>query len=269
MHATAPVPNRSTSSFVVSFGLINIPVSVYATTVETKVARKEFTADGHAVGRKPYDKETGADVQFGDIVKMVEVGGATVPLSDEEIAEATGHVAGVAPIVGRVSIAELNSDFISERVYQLRPKSDKKAQKASDRAFALLVATLKETDEAALVRVSIRGTVARWGAITPDGYLRIVHSADQVKASLPMPDSAVTDKETELAKALLGAIPMLSVADLRDDSSERVAAYVDDKLAVLAGTGALLTEPTALPAAAVDDIYSQLQASMDALVAKG
>jgi non-homologous end joining protein Ku len=263
------VPNRSTSSFVVSFGLINIPVSVYTTVAETKVARKEFTADGHAVGRKPYDKETGADVNFGDVVKMVEVGGATVPLSDEEIAGATGHVAGVAPIVGRVSMTELNSDFIAERVYQLRPKSDKKVQKASDRAFALLIATLKETDEAALVRVSIRGTVAKWGAITPDGYLRIIHSADQVKAALPMPDAVVTEKETELAKALLGAIPTLAVEDLRDDSSERIAAYVDEKLAALAGTGTLLTEPMALTPAAVDDMFAALQASMDALVAKG
>lgn len=269
MHATAPVPNRSTSSFVVSFGLINIPVSVYTTITDTKVARKEFTADGHPVGRKAYDKVTGADVQTGDVVKMVEVGGATVPLSDAEIADATGHVAGIAPIVGRVPMAELNSSFITDVVYQLRPKNDKKVQAASNRAFALLTTTLKETDEAALVRVSIRGSVAKWGAITPDGYLRIVHSADQVRAALPMPDTAVSEKETELAKALLSAIPTVAVEDLRDDSSERVAAYVDEKLAALTGTGALLTEPTVLAPAVVDDIYAQLQASMDALVAKG
>lgn len=264
MHSTAPAPTRSTTSFVLSFGLLNIPVSLYTTITDTRVARKEFTADGHPVGRKMYDKETGADVAYGDIVKMVEIDGVAVALSDEEIAEATGHVSGVAPIVGRVSMSELNNDFIVETVYQLRPKSDKKSQSAANRAFVLLMQTLENSDEAALVRISIRGAVAKWGAVTPDGYLRIVHSADQVRSALPMPDVEVSAKEAELAAQLLAAIPTVSVSELRDDSSERVAEFVEAKIASLSGI-TVAHRPTAESSGVlVEDMFAQLEASLTA-----
>lgn len=264
LHATADVPVRSTASITVSFGLINIPLSVYTATVETRTVRKEFTPEGHPVGRKLYNKETGADVEYADVVKMVEHDGLLVPLTDDEIAEATGHESGIAPIVGRVSLEALGAQFVTEKVYQLRPKSDKKVKTATDRAFTLLTETLAATNEAAMVRVSIRGAVARWGAITPDGLLRIVHSADQVRKMLPMPEVEVSATELDLARQLLGAIPAVDVSALRDDSSERVAEYVATKASAMVAGGEVAAPTKIVPMNTPVDLLAQLLASTEA-----
>jgi DNA end-binding protein Ku len=266
MHATASAPNRSTTSLTISFGLINIPVSVYTATVDTKTVRHEFTKDGHPVGRKLVDKVTGDEVAYGDIIKAVEHGSVLVPLDDDEIAEATGHESGVAPIVGRIPLASLATDFITEKVYQLRPKSDKKVKTANDKAFALLVETLAASDEAALVKVSIRGAVARWGAVTPDGYLRILHSADQVREALPLPDADLSDAELALAKQLLAAIPSVDVTALRDESSELVEEFVATKAEALAAGGEVVA-PVKVEAPSPYDLLSQIQASMASVTA--
>ena len=69
MHATATAPTRSITSTVISFGLVNIPVSLYAATEETRIQRKEFTQMGNPVGRKMYDKVTGEDVEYRVLVR--------------------------------------------------------------------------------------------------------------------------------------------------------------------------------------------------------
>lgn len=262
MHATAGAPSRATTSTTISFGLINIPVSLYTATEETRVARKEFTEDGHAVGRQSYDKETGAVVDTAAVVRKAEAtSGALVILTDQEIADATGHKSGVAPIIGRIPMKELDREFVCETIYQIRPKRDKQAQAANDAAFALLTQALAATDEAALIRVSIRGSVAKWGAITPDGVLRVVHSVDQIRKALPMPTAILSDQHVALAKTLLESIPAAKVEDIVDDSSKRIQEFVDAKAATLVAGGELV-EPAPLAPPVIVDLIGQLTASL-------
>ena len=133
----------------------------------------------------------------------------------------------------------------------------------NDKSFALLMKALAGADEAAMVRVSIRGSVAKWAAITPDGYLRIVHSQDQMRAPIDMPTADLAEAEVDMARTLLDAIPTTDVTTMTDDSSERVEAYVEEKLITMLEDGEV-EAPKQRTATPVPDVMAQLQASIDA-----
>ena len=85
MQTLAPQPNRSTNSITLSWGMINIPCSVYTGTESVSVARKEFVAGtDHPVGRVSIDKVDGTVVDRADVIKMAEAtSGVMVELDDD------------------------------------------------------------------------------------------------------------------------------------------------------------------------------------------
>lgn len=230
MHAAAVPPQRSISSTTLMFGLVNVPVSIYTAVEETRVQRKEFTADGHSVGRQMYDKVTGEVVEYRDVIKMVEVADETfVALSDDEIARATGHSSGATPIVGKVSIDDV-PNFTVEQTYQIRPKRDKKSQQPNDRAFGLLTEALGRAGQAAVVKIALRGAVAKWALVMPDGRLLVLRSIDQVRKPMPMPAEAITEQELAVAASLLDTISTVDPASMIDESSRLVMEYATSKI---------------------------------------
>lgn len=234
MIADATAPSRSTATAVLSWGLINIPVSLYTGTEETRVARSEYIYDAvngtyQKVGRSSINSVTGEPVERDQIVKMATSNeGELVPLSDEEIAAVTLESDGTAPIVALMPLGEINENYLIEKYYQVRPKAEKKGGQAHERAFGLLTAALRQRGQAAIIRVSIRNSVARFAAITPDGSLLVLHNTDSVRQSRPMPEVDVTDGELEMASKLLDAIGT-AVPSMRDENSTRIQEYVDAK----------------------------------------
>ena len=124
--ALAPAPSRATTSITLSFGLVNIPLSVYTGTESTRVARKEFF-NGDAtieVGRAAIRKDTGEVIEPTDVVRMaLAENGAWVPLTDDEIAACTSP-RGLAEIVSFVKIKDAGK-YLVEDVKQVRPKREK------------------------------------------------------------------------------------------------------------------------------------------------
>lgn len=256
---TAPAPSRATASVVISWGLINIPVSLYTATEETRVPRKEFTKTGNAVGRQPYDKVTNEPVNHDDIVKKAQASnGEWVELTDQEIGNCTVDQAGVAAIEALVPTSSIGTFLVPQKLYQARPKNTKKAgeQAAADESFSLLLSALERRGEAALLKVSIRNGAAKYAALLPTGDLYVVEYADAVREPRPLPEVELSDQHLDLADTLLDQIGT-TVPDLTNTVATDVQSFVDAK----AGGE---TPVPATPETNATDLMESLMASVKA-----
>jgi non-homologous end joining protein Ku len=262
MFRTAPAPTRANSSFMLSLGLVNIPLSILTGMEATKVARNEFV-DGDTdrpIGRQPYDKVTGQAVDQSVIVRMAQAtNGAYVILTDDEIAQAT-MPKGVADVVAFVPVKDVRTAYVTEKVDQVRARTSglKGAQiVAAERAFGLFLAGLKARKVVALIKVALRGP-ARFAAITPDGDLLMLHPVDAIRQPKELPAHQYSEKELGLMNQLIESYPQ-GTPMITDDTASAIQAYIDIKAT---GAGpAPLAEPNLDGA---DDLFASLMASVDA-----
>lgn len=263
MYATAAAPTRATTSITLAAGMLNIPLSVYTSTEATRVSRKEFFAGDTTVevGRSPIRKDTGDTIHSTDVVRMAQAtNGTWVALDDDEIAACTSPK-GVAEIVSFIPEADIDQ-YLTEGLYQVRPKSEKGKQNQSGaKALGLLLAGMRVRKVAILVKLAMRGP-ARYAILTQDADLRMILTADAVRQPLPIHLGVHTPAEIDMATALIDAIGIDAPAVL-DDTAPVVQAYVDSK----AG-GA--PKPAPIAVAATDDLMAALEASIKAAqAAKG
>lgn len=260
----AAAPSRSTSSLTISWGLVNVPVACYSGKEDFGVKRSEYTAEGHKVGRKQFDKETGADVAYSDIVKMFEVDGQIVPLSDDEIDAIIQPVKGVAEVRAFVPLAHLVAGtYLPDGVMQIRPANEKSGKvkrpnPATEKAFALLMEAMKAEGVFALVHLAQRGKPV-YAAILPDGRMLTLLHDEQVRAPLPMPDLVLSDAEVEMGRRLISALREDDAPVLCDEATVKVQEYAQAKVA--GGKGFVPAEATE-PVAAADDLLAVLEASL-------
>jgi len=260
MKALAPAPSRSTATVTIAWGIITIPLSLYSATEETRVARQERSEAGNPVGRVSVDKVTDERIDPRTVRKVVVTDSGDVELTDDEIAAVTGSPTGVAEIVGLIDAADIGFAYMPVKLYQARPKREKGKPAAADKAFALLMAALAKNDQAAIVKVTIRGAIAHYAALTAEGNLMVLAYADAVRKELPMPEAAISDKEMDMASALLDAIGPVS-GELRDETSQKIGEYVATKAS--AG-GERPTVATPVEPVGVDDLMASLEASVAA-----
>ena len=242
---------KATNTLSVSWGLVTIPLSIYAGTCDgSKVARSEFTPDGHPVGRKAYDKLTGEDYT-GDAVKRVKVADSTwVELTDEEVELVTGGVEkGRADIESFVPLAAIGREYIVSDVKQIRPT------KGAEKPFVLLCETMRKAKVGALIKVTPR-SVASYAVITPDGDLLHLLYADQVRPALDMPAAEITDAERTMAQQLLDMIGV-DTPVLVNETGEKLTSYVQQK----ATTGEVITAGAADSIAPVGDSLEAMLAA--------
>lgn len=251
----APAPSRSTGSGTLTFGLLSIPVKVYSGTEDVRVKRSEYTADGDKVGRLTVNKETGEEVAYRDIVKMVETTEGLVALSDEEVANLLGVPNGTFDVTATVPLSTLfQGRYVPQSVLQVRP------DKAAAKAFDLLLKGLAKTQTFALVSYCLRGT-PRVGALLPTGRLYVLHYDDEVREDreVPAPKDAPSDAEVDLMCRLIDANTQ-TAPEVPAAFQAEVRAYCEDKAAGGDVVAALEVEP----AGTVDDLMATLSASLGA-----
>jgi non-homologous end joining protein Ku len=254
----APAPVRATTKVTLSAGLLNIQLSVYTSTEETRVARKEFlNGDVNVpIGRAPIRKDTETVVHQSDVVRMAEASsGAWVALTDDEIASVTSPK-GIAEIVSFVPVKEIDSYF-PEKLYQVRPHREKgKVNVASERAFGMLLAGMRVRKVGALVKLAMRGP-ARYAILTSEGDLVMVLTADAVRQALTLDAGKFTKAEVDMATSLIDAIG-IDAPVITDDTAPVIQAYVDAK----AGGKPAAAKPT-IPVAN-DNLIAAFEASIAA-----
>lgn len=261
----AAAPNRSTGSFTLGWGLVSIPVSLYSGTEEVGVKRNRYTAVGNPVGMKNYDKVTGEDVEFADIVMRFDVGdGRTVALSDDEIEAIVQPIAGLAEVEAFYPLAHLVAGtYVPETLYQVRPAKVKGSKGSvpnpgAEKAFALLLTAMAAEGVFALVNVTLRGK-PKYAALLPDGRFLILKFDGEVREPAPIAAVALSDAEISMGRQLISALKEDTPKVLEDDASAKIVAYA---LAKAEGTA---EAPVVVEAQApVGDLMAALQASLAA-----
>lgn len=230
----------------ISFGLVHIPVGLYSAEKRnsfdlTMLDRRTMKP----VGFKRYNKDTGEDVTWDDIVKGYEYEkGRYVVLTEEDFKRANVDATQTVDIVSFVDGPDIPPMYF-ETPYYLAP------DKRGDKGYALLRETLAQTGKVGIANVVIR-TRQYVAALLPVGnvivmntlrYANELRSADEV--DVPARDlkaTGITPREVEMARRLVeGMSDKWKPEEFRDTYHEDLLALIDKR--IQAGQTEAITEP--------------------------
>ncbi len=188
----------------ISFGLVNVPVSLYpATQREELKFRLLRSGDLSPINYKRIAEIDGKEVPWNEVVKGYEYEkGKFVVLKDEDFKRIDIEATQTIDIMDFVELEEINPIFFS-KPYYLEP------QKGAGRVYNLLREALKQTEKTGISKVVIK-TREYLAAVKPNGdaiVLEVMHFADELldQEQLHLPKKEkVAPKELEMAKALIG-----------------------------------------------------------------
>lgn len=183
----------------VAFGLVNVPVKLYAATGEHEVPLHQVHRDdGGRIRYRKVCSVCGETVQFSDIAKGYETDdGELVVLTDADLAElplATDREISVVEFVP----AEQVDPILLAKTYYLEP------EKTSAKPYALLREALEASDRMAVVKVALRQRESMAVLRVRDNVicLQTLLWPDEVReADFPILDTDVTVRPQELAMA--------------------------------------------------------------------
>jgi DNA end-binding protein Ku len=191
----------------ISFGLVHIPVELHSAE-----DRKSFEfsmldkRDLSPVGYKRYNKKTGKEVEWGDIVKGFEYEKEKyVVVSDEDFRRANVKATQTIDIKAFVPADEIPPEYF-DSPYYLAPGG------RGQKVYALLRETLRKTRRVAIAQVVIRTTQHLAAITVQDRALMLItlRYADELRKAtgLELPaeglkGAGVTPKEVDLAARLV------------------------------------------------------------------
>lgn len=225
-----------------SWGMVAIPVQLFAGTEDSSVSRSEYVKDVDSegnitylkVGRQSIVKDTGEKVDSSRVVKCIETEKGIVEVSDDEIANLVGAANGTASVVCFIKQSALfNGTYILGDLKQLRPaKRTSGKQKVHDpaatKSFALLMAAMRKTASFAVLKVTTRGN-PQFAALLPNGDLYMLRFEEEVRERLPMPEAEIAQEEIEMGVELVTLGIQDTPPTLHDDASRRVVEYAEKK----------------------------------------
>jgi DNA end-binding protein Ku len=242
---------RSMWRGAISFGLVMIPVKLYAATEQKDIAfRQVHAADGGRIRYRRVCSIDGQEVPYEDVAKGYELPtGEMVVLTDEDMAE--------LPLPSTRSIevlhfmpAEQLDPILLNRSYYAEPES------AGERAYVLLRDSLERSGKVALALVALRQRESLATLRARDGVL-VVETLlwpDEVRAAdFPFLDEDIEARpqELQMAGSLIDSMttdfdPDAYHDNYREALQELVDAKVQGREVAQPVTPAAETAPTSL-----------------------
>ena len=219
----------------ISFGLVHIPVELISASLDheldlSMLDRRDFAP----IGYKRYNKRTGKEVEWDDIVKGYEYKtDEYVVLSEEDLRQANVKATQTIAIDTFVDAVEVPLTFYAHPYYLLPAKGGEKV-------YALLRETLRKADKVAIASVVMR-TKQHLCALVCVGdaiVLNTLRYADELRPTedLDLPGSTlkaagITDKELKMALSLVeGMSETWHPGQYHDSYREDVLALVKKKI---------------------------------------
>lgn len=253
---------RSFATGTISFGLVTVPIKVYAATSSEALSFNMITPAGNRVKQKLVDSVSGEEAERENCLKGYEYAkDQFVTFTKEELAKLDSENTKVMEIQEFVDAESVNPIFI-EKVYFLGP------DKGGDRGYALLAQTMSSLKKVA---------VAQWTNRGRDHLVLIAPFQDGLCLYQCFYKDEVRDFEVEVATATMSKpeevvakklVSMLSTgafdpSKYHDRYAKRVKDAVEQKIA-----GKEITVPAEAPKTNVLDLYEALKASIEATEAK-
>ncbi|HXR56871.1 MAG TPA: Ku protein [Casimicrobiaceae bacterium] len=254
----------------ISFGLVNVPVELFPASESHSLSFSMLDKrDFSPVGYKRYNKTTGKEVPWNDIVKGYEYEkDQYVVMSDEDFRRANVQQAKSVEISTFVDAKSIPPQYF-ETPYYLVP--GERAQKV----YALLRETMRSTNKVGVGQVVIR-TTHHLAAVMPVGEalmmitLRYANELRKEKEfdfpPMSLKSTGVTPKELDLAQKLIADMSGdFDPAEFEDTYNEDLLQRIEEK--VKRGETHVLTKPEAEGAeprsAQVIDLMELLKRSID------
>jgi DNA end-binding protein Ku len=214
----------------VSFGLVNVPVRLYAATSNHDIRfHQVHEVDGGRIRQKRTCSVCGEEVAYSEIAKGYETDdGQLIMLDDDDLASlptASGHEIDVVQFVP----ADQVDPLLLDKSYYLEPEN--KALKP----YSLLREALRETDRMALVKVALRQreTLALLRVRDNAIVLQTMLWPDEVReADFPVleNDVEVRPQEMAMASSLIDSLSgEFEVSEFEDDYRKAVGDLIEYK----------------------------------------
>lgn len=251
----------------ISFGLVMIPVRLYAATEQKDIAfRQVHRADGGRIRFRRFCSVCGEEVAYEDVVKGYEMpDGEMVILDDEDLADLPLPTTKSIEVL-QFAPAEQLDPILFNKSYYVEPEA------AGARAYVLLRDALEQSGRIAIAQVALRQREALATLRSRDGVLVLetLLWPDEVRtASFPFLDQEIEVRPQELtmATSLIDSMTADFDADAHHDGyREALIEVVDAKIA-----GRELTQPSTLEIAAgpSTSLADALRASLAAAQGSG
>ena len=215
-----------------SFGLVNVPVGLYAATVDRSPHFNQFEhATSDRIRYRRVNERTGKDVDYADIVNGSEVGdGQYVIVTPDELESVAPGRSRTIDISDFVDAAEIDPVFY-QKTYYLAPNAED-----AGRAYGLLRDAMARAEKVGIATLVMRNK-EHLAAIRPDKDVLVLETmffADEVRdpgEELPsLPSGAPAKRELDTAVQLIESMTTTWRPDqYRDTYRERVDELIEAK----------------------------------------
>jgi DNA end-binding protein Ku len=253
---------RAIWSGAISFGLVNIPIKLYSAVHKKTVRFHQLDAKtGSRIQQKRVNPQTGEEVPFEQLVKGFELSpDRYVVVKPEELEAIEPKKTRTIDIEDFVQIDEIDPIYY-DHPYYLAPGP------GADKAYALLLAGLKDTERVGIARVVIRSK-EQLVAIRPRDHVLMMETllfGDEVVppedlGELPDPDQVkASKKEVDMARQLIESLATEFDPDkYRDEYRDTVLEMIERK----SQGEEISVQPTEDAPAEVPDLMAALEASI-------
>ena len=252
---------RSLQSVTITFGLVTIPVKLYAATnPRAGISFTMLDANGGRVKQQYISAESGEVVPRNEMVKGYEFEkDRFVTFTKEELKALEQVSSGAVEITEFVPAASIDPVFY-EKAYYLGP------DKGGAKPYRLLAEAMRDSGRSAIGRWAARGKqyLVNIRVVEQGLILQELLYADEVRPidEVEIPDAKVSTKELALANQLIDSITSTAFdpTQYKDDVKDRIEAQIQKKVE---GQEITVPEDAAAPASAkVIDIMDALRASL-------
>jgi DNA end-binding protein Ku len=248
---------------VISFGLVTIPVRLYAATESKTIpSHQVHSADGGRVQYKRVCSVDGAEVPFDEIVKGYEVGdGELVVLTDEELADLAVPSSRSIDVLSFLPIEAIDPIYF-DRSYYVEP------ERAVTRPYLILRDALQRSGRVSIVRFTLR-LRETLGVLRASGGVLILATMlwpDEVReprfSFLTDEERLAAEDELAMAEAFVDALAAetFDPSQYHDPRREALAGLIAAKGADRVPTGA----PQRRAGSEPGDLMAALRASVEA-----
>jgi DNA end-binding protein Ku len=244
----------------VSFGLVNVPVKLYAATEDHDISfRQVHREDGGRIHYKRVCSVDGEEVSYDDIAKGYETeDGEMVVITDDDLKNLPNQSSKEIAVEKFVPADQIDP-MLLDRPYYLEP------EKGAAKAYALLRDALDASDRMALVAVAIRNRKNMAVLRVRDGIivLQTMIWPDEIRSSdfANLGDvGSATERELSMATMLVDSLSGdWDPEEFQDDYAEAVQVMVETKLT----GGEVKHAPEPKDTGEVVDLLAALQRSVD------
>jgi DNA end-binding protein Ku len=247
----------------ISFGLVNIPITLYPATRREEL-RFHFLrkSDLSPINNKRVAEADGKEVAWEDIVRGYQYEkGKFVVLDDDDFARVDVEATQTVDIQEFVEVDEIDPMLFS-KPYYMEPA------KGGDKAYALLREVLSGTQKVGIAKVVIK-TREHLAAVKAEGdalVLELMHFQGEIidPKELHVPgEKKIAKKETDMAKQLVESMTgKWEPERYKDDYKEALMEVIEEKVAAGGKEIAKPKKAKGVKATNVIDLVAVLQKSI-------